>query len=338
MMPSSSGLEISAYAKVNLALAVTGRRGDGYHELRSVFLRLELADTLLLAGTARSTDGDGPASPPDILVVEGDPACPVTDNLVLRAIEAFRAAAARAGTVVPRVRVTLAKRIPMAAGLGGGSADAAAMLRLLAARHPGAIPSTDLETLAIGIGADVPFCLDGAGAALVSGIGEVVEPLPPPIDPVGVLLLSPAVGSSTAAVFSAWDDLTDPADTADPVAPPTAARPAIDSLARLLRSGADGPTLAAHAPTLRDANDLWHAASAVTPGQVALRDSLERRLGRPVLLTGSGSSLFSLYPSPDAAAGIAAAVRSEPMFATLRVNATRSTGPHPAHITSRRDQ
>ncbi len=197
-------LRLEAQAKVNLALAVTGTRPDGYHELRSVFLRLELADTLTLAGPA-APDAE-PGAAPDELVIEGDPECPVADNLVLRATEGFRRLASDAGVAVPAIRLQLTKRIPMAAGLAGGSSDAAATLRLLAARHPDAASRAELRRLAARLGADVPFFLDGAGAALVTGIGETLEPLPPPIDPVGILLLTPPEGSSTPAVFRAWDE------------------------------------------------------------------------------------------------------------------------------------
>ena len=168
------------------------------------------------------------------------------------------------GDPVPPMRFRLTKRIPMAAGLAGGSSDAAAALRLLAARHPGITTPEDIRQLAARIGADVPFFLDGAGAALVTGVGEAVEPLPPPIDPLGILLLTPLEGSSTPAVFRAWDE------SARATAPgPGVASDAIDRLARLLRGGVDAATLAAHAPALRSANDLWPAATMVTPGLVA---------------------------------------------------------------------
>ncbi|MCY7418304.1 MAG: 4-(cytidine 5'-diphospho)-2-C-methyl-D-erythritol kinase, partial [Chloroflexi bacterium] len=150
-MVASGALRSSASAKVNLALAVTRVRADGYHELRSVFLRLELADTLSL------TDSLAPDGP-DQLDIDGDADCPVADNLVLRAIVAFRAAAG--GSLVPPVAVRLRKRIPMAAGLAGGSTDAATTLCLLAARFPDAAADVDLRALAARIGSDVLFFVD----------------------------------------------------------------------------------------------------------------------------------------------------------------------------------
>jgi 4-diphosphocytidyl-2-C-methyl-D-erythritol kinase len=332
-MPEPSALRLQAHAKVNLALAVTGRRADGYHELRSLFLRLELADTLTVQDIV--TD---PADS-DRLEVEGDPDCPVADNLVLRATDAFRAAAAARGVGIAPLGIGLTKRIPMAAGLAGGSTDAASMLRLLAARHPGLLSRAEVVSIAARVGADVPFFLDGAGAALVSGVGQYVEPLPPPTDPVGVLLCTPPVGASTPSVFRAWDQLDehrhdDPAGTGP--GDGVAAR-AVEVLAHLLRSGVDPGTLAQHAAELRAANDLWLPAASVTPILGPLRDALEQRLERPVLLTGSGSTLFALYASAEAADVVARGLRSEPEFAAVGVIATRSTGPRPTTITSWRD-
>jgi len=310
-----------ASAKVNLALAVTGVRADGYHELRSVFLRLELADTLSL------TDSQAPDGP-DQLHIEGDADCPLADNLVLRATMAFRAAAG--GSPVPAVTFRLHKRIPMAAGLAGGSTDAASTLCLLAARFPDAAAAVDLRGLAAQIGSDVPFFVDGAGAGLVTGVGEAIDPLPPPIEPVGVLLVAPATGASTPRVFRAWDELSGDVRSSGN------ARRAVDELAHLLRSGVDPLTLAGHAAQLRAANDLWLPAAAVTPGLAALRDALERHLERPLLLTGSGSTLFALYPSAQAAIDVGRQLLTETSLPTTRVIATRSTGPHPQPITSDR--
>ncbi len=328
LMSDTGSLETTAPAKVNLALAITGRRADGYHELRSIFLRVELADTLALGDAIGLVDE---------LVIEGDPDCPVTGNLVLRAVDGFRAAAA-AGTAVPvpSVRLTLTKRIPMAAGLAGGSTDAATALRLLALRHRDAVVAEELAAVAARIGADVPFFLNGAGAALVSGIGEAVEPLPPPIEPVGVLLLSPPTGASTSVVFGAWDDHVGASASTKDAPRATGTTASVEAVAHLLRTGVDARTLSRQASAIRDANDLWPAAAAVTPGLGALRATIERLLDRPVMLTGSGSTLFCLYPSPEAAAAEARDLRSERSLAGLRIRATGSTGPYlPTTITRR---
>ena len=166
-----------AWAKLTLTLRVTGVRGDGYHLIDAEMVTVSLADELWFG------DGDG-------LDVEGDPdlAChvPLDDsNLVCRAL----AAAGR------RAHVRLHKRIPAGAGLGGGSADAAAVLRWAGV--------LDVQ-VAASLGADVPFCLAG-GRARVTGIGEVLEPLA--FEARAFTLLAPPLVVPTAAVYRAWDDL-----------------------------------------------------------------------------------------------------------------------------------
>jgi 4-diphosphocytidyl-2-C-methyl-D-erythritol kinase len=168
-------VELTAPAKLTLTLRVVGVRPDGYHLLESEMVGLDLADTLFVG------PGDG-------LEVEGTgaPSVPVgPDNLVARALAA----------VGRRAGVRLVKRIPPGAGLGGGSADAAAVLRWAGCE--------DLE-VAASLGADVPFCLRG-GRARVTGIGERVEPLEH-VDR-GFVLLLPPFGVATAAVYRRWDEL-----------------------------------------------------------------------------------------------------------------------------------
>lgn len=309
-------LRTTAPAKVNLALRVTGRRGDGYHGLESVFLRLRLADELTLS------DAPGPG---DGLVIEGEPRLAVEGNLVSRAVAAFRGAAR---VPVGPVAVRLRKRVPLAAGLAGGSSDAAAVLRLLARRVPEGSLGTPLVALAAGIGADVPFFVDAAGAALVRGIGELVEPLPPPIEPLGVVLVIPPFGLATREVFAAWDALHpdghDVSGTSD-----VAARLAVE-----LRAGAEPATIVGLAPELRDANDLWPAAVAVEPRMAVVRDALEAHLGRPVLMTGSGSTLVCLAPTADDAGRIAEGLVREPPAGLLgaRVEASASGTPYPPEV------
>ena len=171
---------VSAPAKLTRSLRVTGVRADGYHLIDAEMVSLDLADTL--------TFSDG-----DALEVHGstDDVPAHDDNLVRQALRAVGRTA----------HVVLDKRIPSGAGLGGGSADAAAVLRWAG--------STDLD-LAASLGADVPFCLVG-GRARVTGVGEEVAPLP--FEPLTFTLLTPPVHCSTPAVYRAWDDLGGP--TAD---------------------------------------------------------------------------------------------------------------------------
>ncbi len=167
---------IEAPAKLTLSLQVTGVRDDGLHLIDAEMVSLDLHDTLTFS------DGDG------LEVVGGSDAPPDDDNLVRRALRAVGRTA----------HVRLDKRIPAGAGLGGGSADAAAVLRW-AGCH-------DLD-LAAGIGADVAFCLVG-GRAQVTGIGEQVESLA--FENRTFTLLTPPVHCSTPAVYRAWDELGGP--------------------------------------------------------------------------------------------------------------------------------
>lgn len=169
---------VLAPAKLTVSLRITGVRDDGLHLIDAEMVSVDLADDLLF------TEGDG-------LKVLGATGLPVTsddDNLVRRALR----------LVDRRAHVRLTKRIPAGAGLGGGSADAAAVLRWAGVE--------DLS-LAARLGADVPFCVRG-GRARVTGVGEVLEPLA--YEERAFTLLTPPFGCSTPAVFQAWDDLGGP--------------------------------------------------------------------------------------------------------------------------------
>jgi 4-diphosphocytidyl-2-C-methyl-D-erythritol kinase len=294
-----------AHGKVNLTLAVTGRRADGFHELSSVFLRIGISDVL------EASPRDGPG---DRLTVEGDADCPIEDNLVLRALAAVRAHESLLpldDRPLPWLDIRLTKRIPTGGGLGGGSSDAAVALDLL---HP------DLRSLAVErdpgmlarLGADVPFFAADMPAAVVSGVGERVEPLPGLRDEIGLLLIVPPRALATRQVFAAFDELPPAGD---------AAVSASERLASALRQGLTGDRLAAMAHELRDANDLWRAAIHVWPALKAVRDALEARLGRPVRMTGAGSTLFAVYPSQGAASSAARTLgeSSDPVLSQCRV-------------------
>jgi 4-diphosphocytidyl-2-C-methyl-D-erythritol kinase len=211
-----------APAKLTVSLRVTGVRADGYHLIDAEMVSLDLADELTI------TDGWG------LDVVEGhhlgyvDP----DDNLVGRALRA----------VGREAHVELRKRIPAGGGLGGGSSNAASVLRWA---------GCDDLAIAASLGADVPFCLRG-GRARVTGIGEVLEPLP--FEARSVTLAMPPFGCSTPAVYAAWDELGGP--------------------------HADGP------------NDLEPAALAVEPRLARFRGALGDATGQTPVLAGSGSTWF----------------------------------------------
>ncbi len=285
-----------APAKLNLSLAVLGLRPDGYHDLHSVMVPLGLVDRLSLAPIRGRSD---------TLHVDGFDAGPPERNLVLRALAAARAAVG-AGWPGPSgpplaLAVRLDKRIPVAAGLAGGSSDAAASL-------DGALEAwgADLDDdrrleLAARLGSDVPFFL-ARGPALVEGRGERVTPLPGLIgEPPGVLLVTPPVAIQTADVFAAHAAGIRPAGGS--------ARLSSAHLADELRAGLSVRALLDRAGVLAVANDLAPACAAVVPGLVDLRRGLGRLLGRPIGQSGSGPTLWVLYPSLAEADGAATVVR-----------------------------
>ena len=186
MTPIDRMLVVPAPAKVNLFLHVTGRRADGYHSLESLFSLIDLADTLTLEDR---DDGR-------ILRGADVPGVPESADLTLRAAHALReAAATRRGATI-----TLAKRIPQGAGLGGGSSDAASVLLALNRLWALSMSRQDLAAIGVTLGADVPFFL-GETAALARGIGERLTPMSIPA--CWLALAMPAVQVATAEIFAA---------------------------------------------------------------------------------------------------------------------------------------
>jgi 4-diphosphocytidyl-2-C-methyl-D-erythritol kinase len=257
----------SAHAKVNLWLNVVGRRPDGYHLLDSLVAFVDLADTLDVRPSDRlSLELAGPQA----AGLAADP-----DNLVLKAA---RLLADRAG-VAPRVTIRLGKHIPVAAGLGGGSADAAAALRALTELWRVALPEEELFDLAASLGADVPMCLAGR-TALVSGIGERLQPAPA-LPPAAILLVNPGAPLPTRDVFEARRG---PFSTAVPVTQPWRNLPEL--VTALVRRG----------------NDLSDAAISLRPAIAEVLTFLHNSRGaRYAAMSGSGATCFALYDSLDAA-------------------------------------
>ncbi len=263
-----------APAKLNLTLEVLGRRADGYHELRSLVAFATVCDTL-----------DFEPSDALSLSVEGQFAGSLTnDNLVIRAAQA-------AGEASPKLRLgsfRLNKNLPVAAGLGGGSADAAAALRLLAQANAGALTHADLVRLASGLGSDVSVCLSSR-PALMTGRGEKVWPVRG-FPPCGVVLANPGLPLTAAAVYGA---LHAPSLPEPPSAPPDL--PDFDgSFARLLDYARPrGNLLQAPAIALAPAVATVLAALEALPNAGLVR------------LSGTGPTCFALF-AEDAEAEAAA--------------------------------
>lgn len=264
-------LETRAPAKLNLCLYVGPRRPDGLHEIRSVFQPITLADTLTMTSATRGAD---------------EVMCPGVrgPNLAAAALAAFRN---RFGWDGPPVRVTIEKHIPVSAGLGGGSADAAAVLRLAAAASQQRPPQAELENLAMSLGADVPSQLQPR-TALVTGAGEVVEPLP--AREVRGVLLAGRGALPTASVYARADELG------------------------LVRPSLDGVDVE------HPHNDLQIAAVNLEPEAGRALAVLRAAGASHAQLSGSGPAAFGLFDDPAAAAkalaggwrGLTAAFESAP--------------------------
>ena len=285
-----------APAKLNLTLAVLGRRPDGFHALHSVMVPLGLSDRLSVAPAIGAAD---------TLHVSGAECGPDASNLVLRAIAAARAGVraehgpdVEAGPLAAR----LEKRIPVAAGLAGGSSDAAAAIdAALEAWGVDLTPTTRIVAAA-SVGSDVAF-FGAGGWALVEGRGERVERIPSVRPPAPwVLLVTPAVAVSTPAVFAAWA-------AGARAAGHGAAAAASRHLADELRAGMAARALLVRAGILAHANDLMPAAQHVVPSLVAFRRGLIRALGTAVGQSGSGPTAWVIYPSREDADAAATAVR-----------------------------
>ncbi len=262
-------IEAFAPAKINLALHVTGRRADGYHFLDSLVAFVDLgdritaerADTLALRVTGSFADAlsEGP------------------ENLVLRAARLFGGNLGAA--------LTLDKTVPVASGVGGGSADAAATLQALAQLWGVPLPS-DVSVLSLG--ADVPVCLYGR-AARMTGVGEVIHPLHHPLPAASVVLANPGIAVSTPTVFAALHR--------HDFAPLPRDLPRLHNLAEL----------AAFLGMLR--NDLEPVAIALHPVIEQVTSALSAQPGCCIArMSGSGATCFGLFPDPLSAAAAARAI------------------------------
>jgi 4-diphosphocytidyl-2-C-methyl-D-erythritol kinase len=277
----SAPLVESAPAKVNLMLRVVGRRRDGYHEIESLVAFAEFGDRLRLwPGSGLTLAVNGPTA-----VKAGD----IDGNLVLKA--AREMSARQNGLTLGAFR--LDKRLPVAAGLGGGSADAAAALRLIARANGLTRDDPQLYAAARATGADVPVCLDSR-PRIMRGIGDILsEPLTLPTLP--AVLVNPGVALATKEVFAGWATASSPSPKAGFAAlgaPPTRA-----ALLEFL---------------LAQANDLERPAIALAPVIADVLAVLRNCVGCKVArMSGSGATCFALFASAAAAHRAARALRSK---------------------------
>ena len=289
---------LAACAKLNLDLRVLHKRPDGYHELRTVFQTISLADRIDVAFTpARST------------AISLESEADIPDNLILRAAELVMDAAKATG----KVRFRLTKRIPLGGGLGGGSTDAAAVLLALPVLAGKVIPLGELAGLAAQLGSDVPFFLEG-GTALGLGRGEELYPLPDArLGP--LLLLAPGLHVSTAEAYKAlgrgltFNGLSHSINSFQSfvwsLAGTGRSRPQCGpaNVGGPLRCAGDDlkdEGLSGRDPRALGENDFEAAVFDRHPQLRALKRKLLRLGARPALMTGSGSCLFGIFANSNA--------------------------------------
>lgn len=258
---------IRAYAKINLGLDVLSRRADGYHEVKMIMQTIRLFDKLVI----RKTHTPGILVKSNLVYLPGD-----ENNLVWRAARLFFDTVG----LPPAVHVDLEKHIPVAAGMAGGSSDAAATLAGLNALYRTGLSLGELQAMGVQIGADVPYCLL-QGTALAEGIGEVLTPLAPP-PPVFCLIVKPPVSVSTKFVYEHLD-LAD------------AAHPDIDAALLALRQGDLNGLCAV----------LGNILESVTipryPEIAAIKEKMLQLGALGALMSGSGPTVFGLFQNKKAA-------------------------------------
>jgi len=265
----------AALAKVTLSLQIVGARPDGYHDIEALTVSSTAVNDVVHINR-RWRNGD-------VMSVWPPGAAPAgADNLVLRAIEKLRPMLSLRGGL----RIRLLKEIPMGAGLGGGSSDAATVLRLLG--HIGHVDEPTLLDIAAQLGSDVPFCVRGT-PAWMRGRGEQLDPIEG-VDPLLLLIAVPTFGCSTPAVYRAWDDLGGPPATRE-VPVPAALKHLVPALV----------------------NDLEVAAEHVEPQLESFRERFEHAVGRHALLCGSGSAYATCFDDEEEwRSGLDAARRALP--------------------------
>ena len=275
---------VVAHAKINLVLRILAREESGFHTLETVFARVALGDTVTVRPTAsgRSVEcASAETGPPE-------------RNLAFRAALAF----AEATGWPSGFAIEIEKRIPVGGGLGGGSADAGAVLRSLAALSPRAVGGEQLLRIAAGLGSDVPFLTTTAPLALAWGHGERMLALPP-LPERDVALVAPGFPVSTAEAYS-WL-ATERAVSAHPL--PVA--PIFLSLADLASWDAIAPLAA---------NDFEPVVSARHPEIPRAIASLRSAGASIALMSGSGSTIFGIFPSPSPSPSLASSLPGEPLL------------------------
>lgn len=268
METGGKSVRARAFAKINLGLEVLGIRADGYHLLRTGMQTISLSDELLLTRTEEAGVAlccDNPLLPTD------------GQNLAVRAAETMLRHCGLPGGV----RIELKKRIPAEAGLGGGSADAAAVLRGLRALFSLPLTDNELCAIALPLGADVPFCVAG-GTQLAEGIGEKLSPLSP-MPTCHIVIVKPPCGSSTKAVYAVFSlERLRPWEQPDPL---------------LLQNALRGKNVTLLGASIQNA--LEKPAAELQPALLDYQQFLAESGAAGAAMSGSGSAFFALFPEAE---------------------------------------
>ena len=269
---------LRAFAKVNYALEVRGLREDGYHEISTVMQTVSLADEVKIE---RIREGFELTVEP-----EGVEVGPLEENTIYKV---RRLLGKLVGAGLP-VRVNLRKGVPAGAGLGGGSADAAATLVGLNELFGLGLSTEDLQEVGLRVGADIPFCLLG-GTALGEGIGEVLKPLPAPPEH-HLVVVKPVVGANTARIYRAYDER------------PERDTPSVAAVVEALRAG----DLTALATGL--GNDLAPVTRRLVPEVGELEEALLGAGALGAAMSGSGTAVFGVFGSGEEAQAVVDGIRA----------------------------
>ncbi|QQR79452.1 MAG: 4-(cytidine 5'-diphospho)-2-C-methyl-D-erythritol kinase [Deltaproteobacteria bacterium] len=258
--PSKIKFSVSAPAKINLTLRVTGRRANGYHDLDMVMVKLDLCDEIEIEARSSQLAAQGK----NIEIFSESPVVPKdSSNSMWKAVELLQKETGKNFAV----KITIQKNIPVAAGLGGGTSDAASVLKSLNEKLDLGVSSQRLKELAVKIGADVPFFLCD-GPQRVTGIGDILEPTQ--VKPLYVILMNPGFPVSTKDVYGWWDELESPSELT------------------ALKTDATRPDLE---------NDLEKVVIPRYPVLAQMKEALLNAGALGALMSGSGGTVFGLYDS-----------------------------------------
>lgn len=284
VQPFSGAAEFceTAPAKINLALHVVGQRADGYHLLETLVTFTDAGDRLLFS--AAKQDAFSISGPFASKLSDNDG---LSDNLVLRARDLLRQAVIASGQAAPSVKIHLEKNLPIASGIGGGSADAAATIRGLLRLWDCSLPSETLDAIALTLGADVPMCFAGT-PLMARGIGEELTQLPQ-LPAFAMVLANPLMGVSTPEIFRRLTTKNNPPVPAS------------------LPQNNEGWLAFIH--SLR--NDLEAPAKAALPVINDVSRSLQEQGATLVRMSGSGATCFGIFPCFEAAQKAEAALAAQ---------------------------